>query len=531
MMPDVLVYLLKANAALLLLLGLYYALLRRLTFHQLNRAYLLGAGAFSLFYPLLDVSALLVRPVQLSAVALPEWALLVGDGTAKAMPAAAAGPDYGLWLLGLYWAGVAFMLLRLLLQGASLAGVHRASRPAMAAGVPFRQVAAEVNPFSFWQTIYLNPDQHGATELPAILLHEQVHVRQWHTLDVLLAHLQRIMGWFSPGTWLLLRAVQENLEFITDEEVLRAGRLDARQYQYSLVRLSTLAPGPALVTPFSFITLKNRIRMMNSPASARKQAARYLLALPLALGLLSFSAPEAASAMLTPTVAAAPAGEDIEKPTTISHLPPAALAHIVKEYPGYRLIGVSELRAPDGSNLRYKAEIAVGRRPKQLVFTEKGEPVAAVAAPEPLYYVDGKLMPKSEVDKLDPKTISSMNVLKGETARKTFGDKAIHGVIVIITKENINSAEVQRFIKKHSITFNQTNPEDEQILNSIAEGRGVPAAVLRGKLLIINDQEATAEQATMGKEKIEMVLLMDAEQATKKYGQKGRQGAIIIKTK
>ena len=78
MMPDVLIYLLKANAALLLLLGLYYALLRRLTFHQLNRGYLLGAGVFSMLYPLIDVSALLVRPVQLGEVVLPEWAMLVG---------------------------------------------------------------------------------------------------------------------------------------------------------------------------------------------------------------------------------------------------------------------------------------------------------------------------------------------------------------------------------------------------------------------------------------------------------------------
>ncbi|WP_303309802.1 M56 family metallopeptidase [Hymenobacter sp. BT730] len=511
MIPDVLIYLLKANAALLLLLGLYYALLRRLTFHQLNRVYLLGAGVFSMLYPLLDVSALLVRPVQLGEVVLPAWAMLVG--AAGSAPASATGPDYGLWLLGLYWSGVGFMLLRLLLQGASLAGVHRASRPAIAAGVPFRQVAAEVNPFSFWQTIYLNPEQHGATELPAILLHEQVHVRQWHTLDVLLVHLQRILGWFSPGTWLLLRAVQENLEFITDEEVLRAGRLDARQYQYSLVRLSTLAPGPALVTPFSFITLKNRIQMMNSHASSRKQTARYLLVLPLVLSLLSFSAPEAASAMLTPKSAVAPAGEDVEKATTISALPPAALAHIVKQYPGYRLIGVSELRAADGSNLRYKAEIAIGRRPKQVVFTEKGEPVAAVVA-EPLYYVDGKLTPKSEVDKLDPKSIESMKVLKGEAAHKVFGDQAVDGVVVITTKANVNSRAVRAFNQK------------------VEAAAPTKKTDMSKALILLNGKEITeAEMKQIPSSTIKEVRVVNDAEAEKQYGAKGRNGVIIVTTK
>ena len=45
-MPTLL-YLLKANGALLLFVGLYYVTLRRLTFYGLNRAYLLFALLFS----------------------------------------------------------------------------------------------------------------------------------------------------------------------------------------------------------------------------------------------------------------------------------------------------------------------------------------------------------------------------------------------------------------------------------------------------------------------------------------------------
>ncbi|MCR5888254.1 hypothetical protein LRS06_10845 [Hymenobacter sp. J193] len=509
MIPDLLLYLLKANVALLLLLGLYYALLRRLTFHQLNRAYLLIAGGFSMVYPLLDVAVLLPQQAVFRQVVFPVWAL---PGNAVAA-APAAGPNYEFWLLGGYWAGVGLLTLRLLLQGASLAGVHRASRPAAAAGVPFREVAADVNPFSFWQTIYLNPTQHGPAELPAILLHEQIHVRQWHTLDVLLGHGLRIVGWFGPGPWLLLRAMQENLEFITDEAVLRAGQVDAKQYQYSLVRLSTLAPGPALVTPFSFLTLKTRIQMMNAQKSSHRQAARYLLVLPLALGLLSFSAPETASAILAPVTKTASSAPDVTTPTTISALPPAALAHIVKQYPGYRLIGVSEVRAADGSNLRYLAEIAIGRRPEKVLFTEKGEPVAAVEV-EPLYYVDGKATTKSAADKLNSKDFADIQVFKGEPARALFGDKATDGVVVITTKANSGSAAVR---------------ELNQRIAAVAPKQKVD---LKEALILVNGQETTeAELRKIPESTIKEMRILQGADAEKQYGAKGSKGVVIVTTK
>ncbi|QIX61690.1 hypothetical protein HER32_11070 [Hymenobacter sp. BT18] len=511
MIPDLLLYLLKANGVLLLLLGLYYALLRRLTFHQLNRAYLLGAGVFSLLYPVLDVAVLLPAPAVLREVVFPAWA--VDSQQADGVPAHLA-PDYGSWLLVLYWAGVVVLALRLLVQGASLAGMHRASRPAVIVGVPFRQVAADVNPFSFWQTIYLNPDQHGPADLPAILLHERVHVRQWHTLDVLAGHLLRIIGWFSPGAWLLLRAMQENLEFITDEEVLRTHQLDAKQYQYSLVRLSTLAPGPALVTPFSFITLKNRIQMMNAHQSSRKQAARYLLVLPLALGLLSFSSPAATSAVLAPVAAPASSGPDVTTPTTISALPPSALAYIVQQYPGYRLIGVSEVRAADGSNLRYKAEIAIGRRPEHVLFDPKGAPVAEVAAVEPLYYLDGKATSKSEVDKLDPKTLADMHVLKGEPARALFGDQAADGVVLITTKANANSAAVLALNKR----VEAVAPKEKLNMGEA--------------LILVNGKETTeADLRKISAASIKEMRVLKGTEAEKQYGAKGSKGVVIVTTK
>jgi hypothetical protein len=287
-MPPLLLYLLKANGALLLFAAAYFGLLRPLTFFTLNRLYLLFALLFAAAYPALPVPALLpatpLLPVALTVPpALPSW-------PATAAPAGLAG-SWEAAGLALYGLGAAVGLARLLGQLASVGRLRRASCRVVVDGVAVRQLPGEVRPFSFWRTIYLNPAQHPGPELTAVLRHEQVHVRQWHTLDVLLSQLVLAAAWCNPAAWLLRRALLDTLEYIADHAALQTG-LDRRAYQYSLLRLSQGTPRPALVSQFTFHSLKNRITMMNAPASATAHRGRYLLAMALVLAL-SFGAAQA----------------------------------------------------------------------------------------------------------------------------------------------------------------------------------------------------------------------------------------------
>ncbi len=302
-MPSAfLLYLLQAHAVLLLFAAGYFGLLRRLTFFTLNRAYLAFALLFAAGYPALPVPALWPAAPG-PAVA---WALAALPAAATA-PLPAPGPGWPALLLAGYAAGAALLLGRLLVQLLSLARLHRAARPAVApGGTPYRRLTAPDGPFSFGRTIYLNPDQHPApAELAAVLRHEQAHVRQAHTLDVLLAQLALAFFWANPAAWLLRRAVLDNLEYLADQAALRTG-LERRAYQYQLLRLRPGVGGPALVSPFSFLTLKNRVLMMNQPASARLQLLRYVVAGPLVVALaLGYSAAQAQTAAPAPTATAA----------------------------------------------------------------------------------------------------------------------------------------------------------------------------------------------------------------------------------
>lgn len=297
MLSAPLLYLLKANAVLLLFAAGYFGLLRRLTFFELNRAYLAFALLFAAVYPALPMPALWPAAAPGPVVA---WVFTELPAGAPAAPRPAA-VDWPALLLAGYAAGAAVLLGRLLVQLLSLARLHRSARPAVApGGVLYRQLRAPAGPFSFGRTIYLHPGRHPAAELAAVLAHEQAHVRQGHTLDVLLAHVGTALFWANPAAWLLRRALLDNLEYLADAATLRAG-LDRRAYQYSLLRLGPTVGSPALVSPFSFLTLKNRVLMMNRPASARLQLLRYLLAGSLVVAAaLGFSGAPAPAPVNTP---------------------------------------------------------------------------------------------------------------------------------------------------------------------------------------------------------------------------------------
>jgi hypothetical protein len=301
-MEALLLYLVKANVVLALFAAAYYGLLRHLTFFGLNRAYLLLALLFAAVYPALPVPALL------PAGALAAWPapLLTAASPALAVASPASTPSFD-WLalvLSGYALGAGLLLLRLLAQLLSLAAVHRRARPAQALGQPVWVLAEAGGPFSFGQSIYLSEAMLAdTTNLPAALRHEQAHVRQWHTLDVLLTQVALALAWVNPAAWLLRRAVLDNLEYLADRQALHTG-LDHRAYQYSLLRQQpSWVPAPALAFHFSSLTLKNRITMLNQPASTARQLGRHLLAAPLVMALaLGYSS---AHAQVAPTPAPA----------------------------------------------------------------------------------------------------------------------------------------------------------------------------------------------------------------------------------
>jgi hypothetical protein len=142
-----------------------------------------------------------------------------------------------------------------------------------------------VAPFSFFKAIFVNPETYSDEDIGEIVQHEQAHVRQGHTYDVLFGELICVFLWMNPFAWLLKRCMRENLEFLADQHVLHKG-FDPKSYQYHLLQLSCQHSDANLANHFNVSQLKTRIVMMNKKRTSRAGLGKYTLALPLFAALL-----------------------------------------------------------------------------------------------------------------------------------------------------------------------------------------------------------------------------------------------------
>ena len=279
-------YVLQVNVGLLVFYLLYRGLLARDTFLGMRRLYWWAAWVLAFLYPLVELGVW-------GRTETPLQVVMADYAEAMTVVSAVAPEEAATWSwqdgLALLWAaGASALLLRMLVQLAVVCRLARRGRKVEWHGVRVLAVEGDNVPFSFFRWIFVQPDRHSEGELEEILAHEQAHVRQWHSLDVVVSELLCCLFWFNPAVWLAKRCVRQNLEFLADRAVVHSG-FDRKNYQYHLLRLSYGVNIGQIVNNFNVSPLKKRIMMMNKKKSRHAGALKYALLLPVA-GLLVLSA-------------------------------------------------------------------------------------------------------------------------------------------------------------------------------------------------------------------------------------------------
>lgn len=556
-MPETITYLLKANLSLVLFYLGYRLLLCRLTFYELNRFYLLFGMVFSAAYPAVDISGWMAAQQTFVAevvYVVPDW---------QQIPA--AGVDRWLPVFAVFWLGVAYFGTQLLIRLHSLWQVHRASRPATWCLFRYRQVFANVNPFTFWRSIYLNIGQHKEAELASIFSHEQIHANELHTIDVLLAELSRVLCWFNPGAWLMRRAIHENLEYITDRKVLQSG-VDKKAYQYRLLKVGQYAGRYTPVTNhFNFKSLKRRIAMMNRKKSSVLQLGNYIFAIPvIAVLVLAFTmtrAYQSDGAEITNQLGvalSAPAQRPVSIDTNIrTEAEPEVGLQQEPEQPDEVSVAppvVVEGRQPEGVTMETERGITIRRSD-------------TTHAAAPLFVVDGFPMKDNGfLEEIKPEDITRISVWKDEQlATSLYGSDASNGLVVVTTKAAELKADtiiigngrdtVTAGLKgrlsttlrgyQSAIRDYQTAVQGYQKESQVGQQEPGSAAAspftplfsvetppdFNGALVIIDGKESTAGALrALSPDKIKSITVRKGEAATKAYDQKGANGAIEVIT-
>ena len=125
-----------------------------------------------------------------------------------------------------------------------------------------------------------------------VLLHEMMHLRNHHTLDLLFMQIFLLVHWFNPVIWLLKRELQEIHEFEADNGVINTG-VDATKYQLLLVKKAVGTRLYSMAIGFNHSKLKKRITMMLKERTNRWARLKLLLAVPVMAGALYvFAQPE-----------------------------------------------------------------------------------------------------------------------------------------------------------------------------------------------------------------------------------------------
>ena len=291
-------FLILATIGTVLFFGTYWLLMRRETRFTMVRFYLLGTLILALILPLIHLPLLIPTNYHNSSESpiLQEY-ITTGESTTMTVANQQGGtydvtlqqdptglrtinieqaPTYStverrnkaislltyIYLLGC--AAMSVLLVRRLLFLRSR--LHRLPYR-MVDGIRVSELDNDTPAYSFGNHIVLGRNGFNSSELNQLLGHEMVHVRQHHTLDLLLCELAKVFLWFNPFVWLYSRELKRVHEYIADHEMLSADH--GADYAALFYHQLSGRPYCPIGNTFDYRLVRQRIGMMSRRRSRR----------------------------------------------------------------------------------------------------------------------------------------------------------------------------------------------------------------------------------------------------------------------
>jgi len=460
-------YLLQVNLYLIAFYAFYRLLLSKETFFGLNRSFLIASTLMSFGIPILQSDWLKewLAPQKVQEVAqqlnYQTYEFITATPTAEVISMA----DILVWI---YFTVVGILLIRL---------IYRLIKAYRWVKNPQNNLQA----CSFFNYVAVDEDLEGRE---AIMVHEQIHVQEGHSADVLFFELNIIVNWFNPVAYLYKKEIRKVHEYIADAA---ASETLSEKSAYAMLLFHENFGLKAQDLTNSFFNqsiLKQRIMMLQKNKSKRSALLKYGFTAPLFLGMLVVS-----SAF------------------------------------------VSEKSTQGKTVLERGLLTDSTRTSKQKVKS-------------PIYIVDGKVTSSEKVKKIDQKNIESVNVLKGEPAIKKYGRIAGDGAIEIKLKKsdatdagaekNANAIKTVLLGSKGmvmKVEGEKTKGGSIEVLSRTADIKSENAAlkpqiVVNGKMM-----DEQFDLNSINPKDIESVNVLKDRAAIETYGDKGKNGVIVITLK
>jgi len=320
-MNAIIIYLIQTAICLASLYLIYWLFFRKDTFFTANRFYLVGSIILSFILPMFEIPVFYNNTDVVYVVALETitvTAAKIESGMAQ---------NYTLYQTALivYLTGASIFLLRFVFQLLQLAFLIRKFGVTKMDDLSIIKIKSKYSPFSFFNFIFLNEENLKDENLKNIIDHERIHIKQKHSLDLIILEILTIVQWFNPFIWLYKASLKGIHEYLADEGLL-AGGMNKRNYQNLLLTHTVGLQINDLANNFNQSLIKKRFIMMTKTQTKKLAQLKFLLVLPVASILIIcfafsankevFSSDSSESSALTETELSSQTTKDAKKDET-----------------------------------------------------------------------------------------------------------------------------------------------------------------------------------------------------------------------
>ena len=277
-------YLLEVSLCWLGFYLLYFLLLSKETFFNINRLYLIVTLLLGLIVPLAAYLPDSWFHYQESSVATVYFQpIYVGVQQIEALASPAPESSNNLItkvLIGIYLAGVLFFLSRFLYGFRQIFQLYKGATIVKKADHTLVLTKSVHYPFSFFNYLFWSEVVEFDEQIDQkIISHEKAHMSGWHSMDVIFVELLCVLFWCSPLIYFYKKSIRVVHEYLADALVLKTTR--KKQYGQLLLEQSQSGIQIALANHFFHSQLKKRIAMMTKHKSNRRGLVKYLSVVPL----------------------------------------------------------------------------------------------------------------------------------------------------------------------------------------------------------------------------------------------------------
>ena len=287
-------YILQTVIFQLLFLMVYDVFLKKETFFNWNRFYLLASAFLSVVLPFVKVDRFKEIIPQEYIFALPE--VIIGkaeDALVKTEVLITNQPasEFIFNWQYLIYLGCAIALVLFTIKLVNLLVLAYKNPKTKLGKTLLVELINSTSAFSFFNYIFLG-DAIKAEEKKVVLAHELEHVKQKHSLDLLFFEVFRILFWFNPLIYIYQTRIANLHEFIADSKAIKINSKES--YYENLLAQVFDTKKVSFINPFFKQSLiKKRIIMLSKTKSKQINLVKYILLIPMVIGMLFYTSSEA----------------------------------------------------------------------------------------------------------------------------------------------------------------------------------------------------------------------------------------------